>query len=214
MRHKLSHSSFRKSVAKRAARASQWIAVGLVSLGMLSSCELRQAMYDTGRIKPYQETSFFDDGRSNRPLEEGTVARGFLRDDAHLYTGKSGGSWARSFPSEIDAKAMARGKENYEIFCSVCHGYTGRGNGMAVQRGFQTPPTFHQTRLRNVEEGYIFDVITNGWGVMPYYRDKLTPAERWEVIAYIRALQLSQWAQTNELPEAVREKVQAAGEGS
>jgi mono/diheme cytochrome c family protein len=139
---------------------------------------------------------------------EGTVARGQLRDDELLYTGKVNGQDATMFPSRVDAATMARGRERFNIYCSPCHGRTGQGNGMVVLRGYRRPPSFHQDRLRNAPVGHFFDVITNGFGAMPDYAAQVRPEDRWAIIAYVRALQLSEHATMNDVPAADRTRLQ------
>jgi len=157
-------------------------------------------MHDQPKYVPLRQSSFFGDNRSARPLVAGTVARGHLRDDALLYTGKVNGADATIFPFPIDANVMARGRERFDIFCSPCHGRTGQGDGMIVRRGFRRPPTFHQDRLRSAPVGQLFDVITNGFGAMPDYAVQVRPEDRWAIIAYVRALQLSEHATLADVP--------------
>ena len=159
-------------------------------------------------MKPYRGTSFFADGQSMRQPIPGTVARGFLRTDTALFTGKksaSGSSAAPAasatnpyaddidtFPFPITKDTVKWGKERYEIFCSVCHGLTGNGDGMIVRRGFRRAASFNDDRLRTAPVGHFFDAITNGWGAMPSYASQIPVQDRWAIIAYVRALQLSQ----------------------
>jgi mono/diheme cytochrome c family protein len=154
----------------------------------------RQDMHDQPKYVPLRQSSFFGDERSARPLVPGTVARGHLHDDALLYTGKINGADATVFPLVPDARVMARGRERFDIYCSPCHGRTGQGDGMVVRRGFRHPPTFHQDRLRNAPIGHLFDVITNGFGAMPDYATQIRAEDRWAIVAYMRALQLSEHA--------------------
>ncbi len=180
-------------------------------------------MHDQPKYKPYRPSSFFDDGLSSRPLVEGTIARGHLREDPHLYTGKipgvivqtqggkSGPAYFDTYPFLITAGILQRGRERFNIFCSACHGLLGNGEGMVVKRGFRHPPSYHIDRLRQAPLGYFFDVITNGFGAMPEYADKVSPEDRWAIIAYIRALQLSQRATLAEVPLPQREKLAETG---
>jgi mono/diheme cytochrome c family protein len=196
----------------------------------------RQDMQDQPRYEAYEASKFFKDGLSSRPLIEGTVPRGYLRDDLHLYTGKrsaggqnqsgrsastsgsagtsnssaanagstagaqssGSGSGAAMFPDDVDTfpfpvtrEVVLRGQERYQIFCSMCHGATGAGDGMIVRRGYKQPPSYFTEDLRNAPVGHFFDVITNGWGSMPRYSQQIPAQDRWAIIAYIRALQLS-----------------------
>jgi mono/diheme cytochrome c family protein len=161
-------------------------------------------MHDQPKYVPLRQSAFFGDERSARPLVAGTVARGHLREDALLYTGKLNGADATMFPFAVDATVMARGRERFDIYCSPCHGRTGEGNGMVVLRGFRHPPTFHQDRLRDAPVGHLFDVITNGFGAMPDYASQIRAEDRWAIIAYVRALQLSEHANVTDVPAAAR----------
>ncbi|MCI0488273.1 MAG: cytochrome c [Blastocatellia bacterium] len=169
-------------------------------------------MHDQPKYIPMRSSAFFDDGTSARTPVAGTVARGQLREDEHLYTGKTGQQFAATFPFEITSDMLNRGQEQYDIFCSVCHDRTGAGNGMIVQRGFRRPPSFHIDRLRESPPGYFFDVITNGFGAMSDYSAQITPEDRWKIIAYIRALQLSRNATIEDLPPEERDKLNRGGQ--
>lgn len=175
-------------------------------------------------MKPYRTTTFYSDGLSSRPPVEGTVARGYLMTDTEFFTGKKPGKGNASpssaqtpataganpasavgaaaypddvevFPLTITKEIVVRGKERYEIFCSACHGPTGNGDGMIVRRGFRRAASFNDDRLRQAPVGHYFDAITNGWGVMPSYATQIPAEDRWAIIAYVRALQLSQQKQ-------------------
>lgn len=174
-------------------------AIAIVVLA-LAGAACRQDMHDAPRVEPYEATDAFADGRGNRPLVEGTVARGWLNADEHLTTGKLGGVPVDEFPSPVTREALERGRQRYNAFCTPCHGATGLGNGMVVQRGFKAPPSFHDDRLRSSPAGHYFDVMTNGFGVMQDYRSQVTVADRWAIAAYIRALQLSQRATLADVP--------------
>jgi mono/diheme cytochrome c family protein len=160
----------------------------------------RQDMHDQPKYIPLRQSAFFGDERSARPLVAGTVARGHLNDDVLLHTGKVGSADATVFPFPVDENTMARGHERFDIYCSPCHGRTGQGDGMVVRRGFRRPPTFHQDRLRNAPVGQLFDVITNGFGAMPDYAAQIRAEDRWAIIAYVRALQLSEHAALTDVP--------------
>jgi mono/diheme cytochrome c family protein len=172
----------------------------------LTGC--RQDMHDQPRYDPLGESTFFADGRSARAPVEGTVARGQLRGDPLLYTGKIDGANATMFPFPVDERVMARGRERYDIYCSPCHARTGRGDGMVVQRGYREPPTLHSDRLRNEPPGHFFDVITSGFGAMPDYAAQIRPEDRWAIVAYVRALQLSGHAALEDVPAAQRGALQ------
>lgn len=172
-------------------------------------------MHDQPRHEPLEASTFFKDGRSSRPLVEGTIPRGGLREDEILYTGMSGGKFAAGIPLPVTRKLLERGRERYDIFCSPCHDHTGGGRGMAVRRGFPEAASFHIDRLRNAEPGYFFDIITRGFGRMPDYASQIRPADRWAVVAYVRALQLSQNRPVTSLsPEERRMVEEGASPGS
>jgi mono/diheme cytochrome c family protein len=185
------------------------LALALWSLPLaLASVACRQDMHDQPRYKPMAESAFFGDGRSARPLVEGTVARGHLNADAHAFAGKQAGAFATEFPDAVTAQVLARGRERYQIFCAPCHGLAGYGDGMVVKRGLRTPPSFHIERLRSQPPGYFFDVVTRGFGAMPDYAAQIPPADRWAIVAYVRALQLSQNARTEDVPAGERERLE------
>ncbi len=187
----------------------------LLTFVFLSGCGVRFDMQDQPRYRAYKHSDFFTDGRASRDLVPGTVARGHLRENKAFYTGQidnpnpnapvqsttdaSGNTIVTSFPNAIDEFPVAvtkelvdRGQERYNIYCGVCHGALGEGDGMIVRRGFPKPPTYHDDRLRNAPVGHFYDVITNGFGRMSSYASSVSPADRWAIVAYIRALQLSQ----------------------
>lgn len=174
----------------------------LGALTVLGSC--RQDMHDQPKYKPQRGSDFFADGRSNRPLLPGTIARGRLLDDELLDTGKVGTELSKVFPFEITAKRLERGASRYAIFCSPCHDSTGSGGGMVVQRGMKQPVSFHIDRLRDAPPGYYFDVITNGFGAMYDYSDRITIEDRWAIAAYIRVLQKAQNAKFADVPLAMQ----------
>ncbi|MDW8167442.1 MAG: cytochrome c [Acidobacteriota bacterium] len=132
--------------------------------------------------------------------------------DEHLYTGKVRGQLAETFPFPITRSILERGRERYDIFCAPCHGRDGYGEGMIVQRGFRQPSSFHTDRLRQAPVGYFFDVITNGFGTMYSYASRIPPEDRWAIVAYIRALQLSQNARLQDVPPAERRRLTEGGE--
>jgi len=181
-----------------------------LSAGLGLGC--RQDMHDQPRYKPLASSSFFGDHRSARPLVEGTVARGQLRDDAHLYEGKIDGQLADSFPFPVTAEVLARGRERFDIYCAPCHSRIGDGNGMVVQRGYRQAQSLHIERLRNERVGYFFDVITRGFGAMPDYASQIPVRDRWAIVAYVRALQLSQSATLAEVPAARRAELERGPE--
>ena len=164
----------------------------------LAAC--RQDMHDQPKYKAFRRSDFFGDERSARPLVEDTVARGQLRADAAYYTGKQGTMPVDALPVAVTPALLRRGQERFGIYCTPCHGATGRGDGMVVQRGYRRPPSFHIDRLRNEKTGYFFDVITSGFGAMPDYSAQVPVADRWAIVAYLRALQLSENARLEDVP--------------
>ena len=181
----------------------------LLCLGSTTACR-RQQMEDQPRYEPLERSRFFEDERSARPLPEGTVARGHLRVDREMYLGKRGEQLIESFPFAITRRDLERGRERYDIFCSPCHGRAGTGEGMVVQRGFRPPPSFHLDRLREAPVGYFYDVVTNGFGAMWSYASRIPPRDRWAIVAYVRALQLSQNVRAGDLAPEDRRNLEAA----
>ena len=182
------------------------ISVLIVVSVFSSAC--RRDMQDQPKYIPLRPSTFFNDERSARPLVPGTVARGHLHEDTLLETGKAGKDDATVFPFRVDARVLERGQERYEIYCSPCHGRTGAGDGMIVQRGFRHPPSYHEDRLRNAPVGHFVDVMTNGFGAMADYRQQVDARDRWAIAAYIRALQLSEHATLADVPPGERAKLQ------
>ena len=174
--------------------------LALVALVALTGAACRQDMHDTPRVEANEATDAFEDGRGNRPLVEGTVARGWLNDDEQLTTGKVDGKLVDEFPFPVTREVLERGQQRFNAFCTPCHGKTGMGNGMIVQRGLKPPPSFHDQRLRTAPAGYYFDVMSNGFGVMQDYRAQVDVKDRWAIAAYVRALQLSQRATLADVP--------------
>ena len=171
----------------------------MLALGGTVAC--RQDMHDQPKYTPLRPSEFFGDGRSARPLIEGTVARGHLGDDTLFETGKGpDGKFADTFPFPVTKEVLERGQQRFNIYCSPCHDRLGTGNGKIVRRGYRHPPSYHIDRLRKVPNGYLFDVITNGFGAMPDYAVQVQPRDRWAIVAYIRALQLSQNAPLSAVP--------------
>lgn len=178
---------------------------------LLASC--RQDMHDQPKYaKPYQPSNFFRDGRSERPIIPGTVARGHLRTDRELYYGRVGNTDdpVDRFPFPVTRAVLERGRERYNIYCTPCHGFTGDGLGMIRQRGLSYVPTYHDDRLRAAPVGHFYDVITNGYGAMYSYAQRISVNDRWAIVAYIRALQYSQNASTADVPDDQRAQLSAA----
>ena len=177
--------------------------LSVAALVLLTCAACRQDMHDQPKYTAYKPSTFFADQRSARPAIEGTIAQGHLNEDELLNTGRVGGQPATTFPFAVDETLMRRGRERYDIFCSPCHGLTGDGDGMVVQRGYRRPPSFHIDRLRDAPAGHLYDVITNGFGAMPDYAAQIPVRDRWAITAYMRALQLSQNAAAAQLsPDA------------
>jgi hypothetical protein len=176
----------------------------LASAAFLTGC--RRDMQDQPKYIALRPSTFFADGRSERPLVEGTVARGHLDADTAFYTGKIDDKPIAAFPFPITRAVLNRGQERYNIYCAPCHDRLGNGHGMIVQRGYNhpPPPSYHIDRLRQVPDGYLFDVITNGLGAMPDYAAQIEARDRWAIVAYVRVLQLSQNASVNDVPPEAR----------
>ena len=174
----------------------------LLALTLLAAAgaACRQDMHDQPKYRPLRGSELFADGRSARPLVPGTVARGTLREDAAFFTGKVGGDFVTEIPVEVTSELLARGRSEFQVFCSPCHGRTGRGDGMVVQRGFKNPPSYHVDRLRQMPIGYFYDVMTSGFGAMPDYAAQVPPEDRWAIAAYVRTLQYSQYAPVADVP--------------
>jgi len=192
-------------VAKSRPAKASWCAL-ILCASFTSACRLD--MHVQPRYNTYDASTFFDDGRSARPVVPGTVARGHLRINEHLYTGKVNGVWAETLPFPVTREVLERGQQRYNIYCTPCHDYAGTGRGMIVRRGFQQPPSYHIDRLRKAPVGHFFDVITNGYGAMASYAARVTPEDRWAIAAYIRALQLSQNARLEDVAQEERQKLQ------
>jgi Cytochrome C oxidase, cbb3-type, subunit III len=173
----------------------------LASLFLLAGCSLKQDMALQPKDRPLWPSDFFTDGRSARPLVENTVARGSVENEL------AGTKESNAFPLPVNLDLLERGEDRYKIFCTPCHGLQGDGNGMVAMRGMKHPPSYHQDRLRQVPNGYIYDVITNGFGAMLGYSAQIPPRDRWAIVAYVRALQLSRNAKVSDLPPDVRDKV-------
>lgn len=182
-----------------------------IGLALVAAAGCRQDMHNQPKYRGLRPSALFADGSSARPRIEGTVARGTLQEDEGFFTGKVNKVTLKDLPFAVDAQVLDRGQERFNIYCTPCHGGTGAGNGMVVQRGYRQPPSFHIERLRQTDAGYFFDVMTNGFGVMPDYRAQITPRDRWAIVAYIRALQLSQHATAADVPGGDPAKVPQPG---
>ena len=184
-------------------------AVMLPLLLVLASCQ--QDMATKGRTLPLESSAFFKDGRSARPQIEGTVAQGQLHDDDLLYSGMQGSRISPTFPFAVTRATIERGQDRYNIFCAPCHDHAGTGKGVVIPFGFEHgPESFHSPRMREAAPGYIYNAITNGFGIMNGYAAQIRPEDRWAIVAYVRALQLSQNANVSELSESDRQQLEKA----
>ena len=188
-------------------KAGGYLALVLIPVALLTSCRLD--MHLQPKYNPEVPSTFFGDGRSGREPVTGTVAQGELRIDELLYAGKIDGKIADVFPFPITVADLNRGRERFNIYCTPCHGYTGDGDGMVVQRGFPAPPSYHIDRLRQAPAGHFFDVMTHGFGLMYSYAASVSPEDRWRIAAYIRALQLSQHASMTDLLPAEQQELES-----
>lgn len=172
-----------------------------VVIALLLSAACRQDMHDQPRYKPLAASTFFSDGRSARPIPAHTIARNELNDNDPIHTGANNGDFLDSIPIPVDLPLLKRGQERYDIYCSPCHGRLGDGQGMVARRGLHFPKDFEIDRLRQAPPGYIFQVISNGYGAMGDYGDQIPDVrDRWAIVAYIRALQLSRHAAVADVP--------------
>jgi mono/diheme cytochrome c family protein len=183
---------------------SWWKTIAMLVLAALCLCACRRDMGQQPYHRPLDASSVFADGMSARPLPEHTIARGQLHEDEQFFTGRLAGQPVNTFPAPVTQETLERGRERFEIYCAVCHGRTGEGNGMIVRRGFPAPTSFHVDRLREAPAGHFVEVITYGYGLMYPYASRVEPADRWAIAAYIRALQLSQHAALDDAPPAER----------
>jgi hypothetical protein len=187
---------------RRCARLAVLAALGAALLA--AGCT---DMYNDSRIKPLQASRFYADGRSARPLVEGTVPRGMARLNEEFYTGKTGGKFVGTLPVELTDSLLDRGEDRFNVFCSPCHGRLGDGTGMIVRRGFPRPNSFHDDSVRAKPVGFYFDVITNGFGRMYSYAPSVPVEDRWAIVAYLRALQLSRRVDVRALGSAERDSL-------
>jgi mono/diheme cytochrome c family protein len=196
-----------RSLDRGKPNARAWVLAALWLAGLCAGCRLD--MHVQPRYNPYDATDFFGDGQSARQPVVGTFPRGELTlgPQELVYTGKVNGQPSEAFPFPVTQEVVKRGHERFNVFCSPCHGFAGDGDGMIVQRGFRRPPSFHEDRLRAAPAGHFFDVITNGFGAMYPYGYRVPPRDRWAIIAYVRALQLSRQASIDDVPEGERQKL-------
>ena len=187
-----------RSKPQNARQAQTLVFAVLAATVLVAGC--RQDMHDAPRYEAFESNSTFADNRASRTAPAGTVARGWLRQDEALNTGKLAGQVVDEFPFPIARAELQRGQERFNIYCTPCHGRLGDGNGMVVQRGLRQAASFHQDRLRQEKLGYYYDVITNGFGAMPDYATQIPVRDRWLIVAYVRTLQMSQHASVNDVP--------------
>ena len=192
----------------------------LCALLLLASCErAMQDMYNQPRYKPLRPSPLFPDGNSSRTPPAGTepYALGNLADTSSgrvgtaLAQANEAATRASSIPFPITADVLRRGRDRYLIYCAPCHSPAGDGDGLVSRRGFPHPPSYHSDRLRTAPDQHFFEVITHGYGIMYSYADRVMPADRWAMVAYIRALQLSQHADAKTLPEDLRATLAQTG---
>lgn len=179
----------------------------LATTALVAGC--RQDMHDAPRYETFEASATFADGRASRAVPTGTVARGWLREDEALNTGKVAGEIVDEFPFAITHADLQRGQQRFNIYCAPCHGQIGDGNGMVVQRGLRQAASYHNDRLRDERAGYFFDVITNGFGAMQGYAEQIPVRDRWLIVSYVRALQLSQHASVDDVPADRRPELDA-----
>lgn len=192
------------------------LAILISAVAALTLVGCRRDMQDQPRLKPFMEAPIFNNGTSNQPIPAGTVARGFLRDDSHYWYGRDeAGQLSEALPAkfQVNRQLLERGRDRFEIYCSPCHDSTGSGRGMIVRRGFKQPQPLWEDRLKAMPIGYFYDVMTNGFGIMPSYKIQVPVDDRWAIAAYIRVLQVSQGSKLNELPADVRQEFQSALSG-
>ncbi len=183
---------------------------GIVATLLAGGAGCKQKMSYQPRYDPLERSETFTDRSSARPLVAGTVARGFLRDDPEVFLGrKENGDYVTTFPFPVTEEVLKRGQERFTIYCTMCHGFSGYGNGMIVQRGFSPPPSFHDPETREKSVGYYYAVITNGYGAMPGHAHQIPVSDRWAIVAYVRALQLSQNARLEDVPADQRRQLDA-----
>ncbi len=203
------------ALRRRARTTCQTLYWTLFLLLVVTLPACRNGMRDGARLKPLEKTDFFPDGRSERPLVEGTVPRGFaVVDDQQEYleTGKIKGQLGDTMPFPLTKEVLKRGQERFEIFCTPCHDRLGTGQGMIVQRGLARPPSYHIDRLRQAPLGHFVDVMTHGFGAMYSYAYRVPPKDRWAIAAYIRVLQLSQGTTVTDVPEKELQKLEETEE--
>jgi Cytochrome C oxidase, cbb3-type, subunit III len=195
----------------RLARFAAATAIGAAALVLSNACRPPQVMANQPSYKPYASSALFTNGSSARELLAGTVARGHVDPPDFYRTGKVNGVFGDGFPMQVTRETLARGHERFDIYCSPCHGRVGNGDGMIPRRGYRRPPSFHTDDLRSRPSGHYFDVMTNGFGAMPQYGTMIPVRDRWTIVAYIRALQLSEHATIADVPPPQRAALDGGG---
>ena len=170
----------------------------------------RKGMYNQPKIKLYDVSDVFKNGSGMRQPPPGTVPAGSIEDETFTRGIHAGGTLVTTSPLKLDSALLERGRQRFEIYCAVCHGATGVGDGMIVQRGFPQPPSYHIDRLRDAPLGYFVNVIANGYGAMYSHASRVEPRDRWAIAAYIRALQLSRNASLEDVPTQDRAQLEGA----
>jgi len=208
----VNHSSKKTGAKRRSAPLTSTLLLLTSTALFAGAC--RQDMHDAPRYDPYESSAIFRNESSAQPLVVGTeprrdVAGAVLDEDELLNTGKQAGQLANVFPFAITRADLDRGEERFNIYCAPCHGKTGEGNGMVVQRGYRQAANFHIDRLRMMPVGYYIDVMTNGFGVMPDYRTQVTVDDRWRIAAYVKALQLSHTGAAGDVPAAELDRLKS-----
>ena len=188
------------STAAAQAASRRLGAAACLGLVLAFSAGCRQDMHNQPKFYPQRSTSFYADGRSARPQVENTVARNQLHANTYFYTGLVNGKEGDGMPLPVNLALLERGQEKYNVFCTPCHSRVGNGAGMIVQRGYRPAGNFHTDRLRNAPLGHFYSVIANGYGAMPEYGSQVSAEDRWAIVAYVRALQLSQNATSRDIP--------------
>jgi len=185
------------------------LGLGCAAIGLLlAGCNTD--MWVQQKSHPLDKSDFVPDGQASRPLLQGTIARGHLRADAVFFTGIDNGKWVDKIPTEVNMDLLKRGQERFDIYCTPCHGRLGDGEGMIAKRGFKLKRpvgNIHTDRLRKMPVGHFYDVITNGYGAMYSYASRIEPKDRWAIVAYIRALQLSQNVKATDLTSEQQAKL-------
>ncbi len=182
-----------------------YLAIALLAAG-LGGC--RQDMHNQPKYRPLRASEFFPDGRSARPLPAGVIARGHLNDGDSFHTGTANGGFLTQIPVTVDLNLLTRGQQRFNIYCAPCHGRVGDGRGMIARRGFMIPSDLNSPRVRQAPPGYIFAVISNGYGAMPDYGDQVDVADRWAIVAYVRALERSRQGTLADVPADAQAQLQ------